>query len=144
MSKKRLTKAQLELKKKLIQRIHISDKYKSFYKDNREDYETKLLEHFGVKSSKDMHIEQLFALLRWLNYEVPELETIKDRSNEVTARQLTAMREMWELYAKHKDEEALRNFIYRITKNRYLHLNSITKSDATKCITALKKTLKAR
>ena len=140
----RLTKAQEGLKKSLIQRVHVAPKYKSYYKDNREDYEEKLFEHFGKRSSKDLSIDQLFVLVAWLNNESPVLETIKDRSKDVTKKQLIMIKGLWEVYANDQSETALRAFVLRITKNRYLNMESISKADATKCIVALKKTLKEK
>jgi len=139
-----MTKSQIKFKADLIKQVHISKKYQSFFRDNKEEYQDKLFAHFGVRSSKDLNIEQLIALVDYLNYKTPELATIKDRSKDATERQLTVIRELGQVYATDKSEEATRNFIYRITKNRYLNLKSISKADATKCILALKKTLKEK
>ncbi len=141
---KKPTKAQEALKKSLIQRVHVSNKYRSYYKDNREDYTEKLFEHFGERSSKDLNIDQLFALVAWLNNESPVLETIKDRNKDVTLKQLTMIKGLWEVYANDQSETALRAFVFKVTKNRYLNMESISKTDATKCIVALKRTLKEK
>ena len=139
-----MTKAQLQLKNSLIKRVHVSVKYKSHFKENREDYEDKLFTHFGKRSSKDLTIDQLFALVKWLNNESPVLETIKDRSKDVTKKQIVMIKGLWEVYANDQSETALRNFVFKITKNRYLNMESISKADATKCIVALKNTLKEK
>lgn len=133
-----MTDKQKSYKKSLIQQVHISPKYKEYYRENREDYLDKLLEHFGVKSSTEMSIKQLVALVKWLNYELPDLPIIRDRSRDATAAQLGLMRELWQHYARDTSEEALRGFVKRITKKLYLHLESVSKADATKCIIALK------
>lgn len=135
---------QQKFRKSLIVAVHTSIKYKQFFRDNKEDYKVKLLLHFGVESSKDLSIEQLIALVDWLNHKAPELATIKDRRKEATQSQMIVIRRMWEVYANDQSDNALRNFIYKITKKRYLNLDMIARADATKCILALKNTLKEK
>ena len=138
------SKRQQKFKSDLIRAVHTSYKYRVYFKDNKEDYRDKLSLHFGETSSKNLNIEQLIALVDWLNQKVPELATIKDRSKEVTASQLVVIRGLWEVYATDKTDKALRKFIYKITKRNYLNTKMISKADATKCILALKNTLKVK
>jgi len=137
-----MTDAQKAFKKSLIQQVHTAPKYRLYYKENREDYEKKLFDHFGQKSSKVLNIEQLLALVRWLHNELPELPVIKDRSKEATDRQRKAILKLWDLYARDTSETALRQFVKKLTGNTYLHIDKMNKADATKVILALKKTLK--
>lgn len=139
-----MTEKQKAYKKSLIQQVHMSPKYQSHYRENKEDYKVKLDEHFGETSSKDLNIEQLLALVKWLDYDMPDLPIIKDRSKEATHAQISLIHKLWEAYANDNSEKALRAFIEKITKNRYLHLDKLKKADATKCILALKNTLKER
>ncbi|RLC89877.1 MAG: hypothetical protein DRI37_02910 [Chloroflexi bacterium] len=137
-----MTVKQKAYKKSLIQQVHVSQKYQEYYKENKEDYRSKLQEHFGESSSKDMNIEQLLVLEKWLNYDLPDLPIIKDRSKDATEAQITLIHQLWDRYAKDTSQKALRAFIAKITKNTYLHLDKLSKADATKCILALKNTLK--
>jgi hypothetical protein len=137
-----MTAKQKAYKKSLIQQVHVSQKYKKFYAENKEDYQAKLQEHFGESSSTQLNIEQLLALVKWLNYDLPDLPVIKDRTKEATQRQITLIHTLWSTYANDTSETALRAFIKRITKNTYLHIDKLSKADATKCIVALKNTLK--
>jgi len=137
-----MTAKQKAFKRSLIKQVHLAAKYKEYFAYNREDYEDKLTEHFGASSSKDLNIEQLIALVKWLNYDLPELPVIKDRTKDATNRQISAILKLWDRYARDKSEEALRKFIEKITGNRYLHVDKLNKEDATKVILALKKTLK--
>ena len=137
-----MTAKQKAYKKSLIQQVHVSPKYQEYYKENKEDYRAKLDEHFGESSSKDLNIEQLLVLVKWLNYDLPDLPIIKDRSKDATEAQIRLIYALWETYARDTSETALRAFIAKITKNTYLHLDRLSKADATKCILALKSTLK--
>ena len=137
-----MTAKQKAFKQSLIKQVHLAAKYKEYFAHNREDYEDKLTEHFGASSSKDLNIEQLIALVKWLNYELPELPVIKDRTKDATDRQINAILKLWDHYARDKSENALRKFIQKITGNLYIYIDKLSKHDATKVILALKKTLK--
>jgi len=137
-----MTPKQKAFRKELIKQIHIAPKYTAYFKENEEDYRDKLEEHFGKRSAKDLTIEQLVALRKWLNHDLPELPVTKDRSKDATKRQMTAIFGLWERYARDKSEKALRAFVTRITGNTYLHLEKMRKSDAQKVILALKNSLK--
>lgn len=137
-----MTAKQKSYKKSLIQQVHLSAKYQAYYKENKEDYRAKLEEHFSERSSKDLNIAQLLVLLKWLNYDLPDMPVIKDRSKEATEAQISLIHSLWEAYAKDTSQSALRAFIAKITKNTYLHIDRLSKADATKCILALKNTLK--
>ncbi len=139
-----MTDKQKAYKKSLIQQVHVSDKYSTYYSGNIQDYRDKLEEHFGERSSKELNIEQLLVLVKWLNYDIPDLPIIKDRSKEATERQMTLIRTLWSTYANDTSDTALRGFINKITKKTYLHLDKLSKKDAALCIVALKKTLKER
>ena len=139
-----MTKKQQKYKNSLIKQVHTSKKYREFFANSREDYEDKLYEAFGVRSSKELNITQLVALVKYLEYELPELPVIKNRDKDITNRQKGAIKKLWELYAKDKREIALLRFVYKITKKRYISINVISKDDASKVILALKTTLKER
>ena len=139
-----MTAKQEAYKKSLIQQVHVSDKYSTYYGGNISDYRDKLETHFGERSSKELNIEQLLVLVKWLNYDIPDLPIIKDRSKEATERQMTLIRTLWSTYANDTSDTALRGFINKITKKTYLHLDKLSKKDAALCIVALKKTLKER
>ena len=136
-----MTAKQEAYKRSLIQQVHLSTKYQAYYKENKEDYKQKLLEHFGESSSKELNIEQLLVLVKWLNYDLPDMPIVKDRSKEATERQITLIHTLWSTYARDTSDTALRAFIKKLTKNTYLHVDKLSKADATKCIVALKNTL---
>jgi len=139
---KQPTVKQTAYKKSLIQQVHVSQKYRAYYHEHKDEYRDILERHFGERSSKDLNIAQLVVLVKWLNYALPDMPIIKDRSKEATQRQIALMHALWQSYARDHSDSALRAFVNKITKKTYLHLDRLSKADATKCIVALKNTLK--
>ncbi len=119
-----------------------SGRYRSFYAENEDAYREKLFEHFGERSSAKLSIRQLIVLVKWMEYDLPDLPYMRDRSADATQRQVALLRTLWIEYARDESDEALLGFVYRVTKNRYLNIAVLRKADASKCIAALKKTLK--
>ena len=58
---KKLTDKQVAYRKQLIKRVHISQRYTNYYREDQEAYRSMLLDHFGVDSSAKMNITQLTA-----------------------------------------------------------------------------------
>ena len=139
-----MTHKQKAYKKELIKQLHVSQRYRGYYKEEEEAYRALLEKHFGERSSKELNIPQLLALVKYFNYDIPDLPVIKDRSKEVTEAQISLIFGLWSAYAQDVGEKALRAFVKRITGNTYLHVDKLSKSDATKVIVALKNTLKER
>ena len=141
-----MTTKQKAFRKKLLARIHTAPKYRVLYQDDETAWREKLMAHFGASSAANLTIEQLVALDNWLRQDLPELPVIKNsraRRHDATKRQIEAIRKLWALYARDKSESALRAFVKRVTKNTYIHLNGMTRADATKVILALKNSLGA-
>lgn len=137
--KKRMTQKQKVYRSALVQAVHLSKKYREYFKDNREEYEEALFKAFGVRSSKELSISDLEVFTDWLNYRIDALpEFVPEK---ITDNQLKMLRKLWSEYANDKTDEALLKFVHRITKQLYLKLDLVKKGEATKCITALKHTL---
>jgi hypothetical protein len=139
-----MTHKQKAYKKELIKQLHVSERYRGYYKEEDEEYRALLEKHFGERSSKELNIPQLLVLVKYFNYDIPDLPIIKDRSKEVTEAQISLIFGLWSTYANDVGDKALRAFVKRITGNTYLHVDKLSKSDATKVIVALKNTLKER
>jgi len=102
-----------------------------------EDY---LRERYGVTTSAKLSIEELNNLLNILNGKESEAKTGGSRprdESKATDKQIAAMRKVWRDKAHNPSEMALRSFVERIIKRKPLHLESITKQEATKVITAI-------
>lgn len=133
-----MTAKQTKLKKSLIKGIHISKRYQEYYKNDRDTYEHILDDVFGVKSSKELDIDQLKAFVAWLNYKTDELR-IDKRKSTATAAQIRKIKELWGTVARNPSDQALREFVHEITHNLYIHIEGISKKDAQKMIPVLKK-----
>lgn len=135
----RLTAKQKAYHKALVQYVHVSKKYRAYYKDNRDEYEEVLERAFGVRSSKELSVDDLTVLVDWLNHRRDDLPV--HRPDKITDAQEVMLRDLWGRYAKDKSDIALLTFVKRVAKKIYLKVELVDKQAATKCITALKKTL---
>jgi len=131
----KLSKAQKELKKSLIVAVHLSQRYKNYYKDNKDEYIELLQKHFGVKSSKDLSISELIELKEYLNFKRESLST----KELITKPQLKLIRELWEKKARDKSERALIWFLKKFEGELKIRQEFFSKRAATKAIIALRK-----
>lgn len=138
-----MTARQKQLKRKLIMKVHTSKLYREVYSHDRALYEEMLQNHFGTTSSKKLDIDQLIVLVDFLNQKRDMLPRMVKSDTGASAAQLHAIKELWGSVARDKSDTALRNFIHRITKNLYLHLENISRKDAQAVILALKQMEKA-
>lgn len=136
-----MTQKQKQLHASLIKALHISRRYKEYYKDNREEYKELLQEHFCVESSKELSIDQLMLFVDWMNFKRDTLPTYDGRI--CTKAQLATMRGLWKSFATNKDDKALLEFIKRVTKKAYKELHMVTLSDAQKIIPVLERMKKS-
>lgn len=134
-----MTLRQKQYKKALITAVHLSKKYRSYYKDNKDEYQTRLEAAFGVSSSKELSIKDLETLVGWLNETIDDLPELKPPS--ISKPQKNLLRELWCDYARDKSDIALLKFAQKVTKTLYITVEAITLKDATKLIVALKHSL---
>ena len=125
-------------RKKLLSRIHQIP----FVKQAKDagGWEDYLRERYGVTTSAKLSIEELNNLLNILNGKESETKTGGSRprdESKATDKQIAAMASAWRDKAHNPSEMALRSFVERIIKRKPLHLESITKQEATKVITAI-------
>lgn len=129
-----------DYKKILIQQVHVSRKYRAFYKENKEAYRDLLKRSFQVESSTALDIDSLIALVDFLNYKTEE---ITPKNNiKMTEKQRELLEELWLLYATDTSDIALLRWVYKVTKKVYISIENIEKEVATKAIYILKKSLK--
>jgi len=133
-----MTPKQKQLHASLIKALHISRRYKEYYKENRDEYKELLSEHFGVESSKELGIDELIGLVEWMNFKLDVLPQQK-AYHHCTQAQLRMMQGLWNSFARDSSEDALLEFVNRIIHKRYLHLHMLSKSEAQKVIPVLKK-----
>ena len=133
-----MTKAQELYKSNLIQKIQIN-KHNVFNDD--EERKEFMLSRFGVKSTKDMSIDQLKLLLDFCFRKVsdiPMLNRVQDKEL-ITQAQKEKIRVLWKSKAKNKKEDALLKFCFKITGYKISILDDLLKGKATKVIVALEK-----
>jgi len=130
-----MTPKQKKLHASLIKALHISRRYKEFYRENREEYLELLWEHFKVESSKELSIDQLMLFVDWMNFKEAELPQYQERI--CTKAQLATMRGLWKSFATTKTDEALLKFVNRQTKKSYTKLHMVSLREAQKIIPVL-------
>jgi len=128
--------------KALIQSVHVSKKYRAYYKDNKEEYQDVMEKAFGVRSSKVLTIDALVLFVSWLNERSDTLPVFMPEA--LSDAQEHALRDLWQRYARDTSEAALLGFVHRVSRKPYMNVRLIDKESATKAITALKKTLGER
>lgn len=133
------TKAQQKLKKSLIKALHISKRYVNYYKDSENEYRELLKKHFGVKSSKELSIDNLIALVEYFNFKRDKLEIKVDKA---TKNQILTLKKLWKDYARDKSDRALIWFLKKYNGSLVIKPEDISFKAAQKAIIALKKTLK--
>jgi len=136
---RRMSAAQKKWHKILVQKVHLSKKYRAYYKDDREDYEQMLYGAFGKRSSKALTIDELVVLIDWLNHRTDTLPVY--HPDRISEAQATLLRGLWSRYARDRSDTALLAFVKRVSGKVYLQVERIDKEAAVKAISALKKTL---
>lgn len=132
-----MTKKQQIYRKILLKAIHVSPRYVNFYVSHRNEWEEFLWEHFGVKSSAKLNIDNLRELRAYMDFEKDSLNKINN--NKITKNQLELLVSLWENYAQNKTKEALLKWIQNKFNVRYLKLEYISKKDASWIIGVLRK-----
>lgn len=131
-----MTPSQKEYQKKLIQKIQIV-KHNVFTDD--EDRKEFMLSRFGVDSTTKLSIDELKLLLDFCNRnvsDIPMLHQIEDKEL-ITQAQIEKIRVVWKEKARDKSEEALLNFVKRVSRYKLERLEDLLKGKATKVIVAL-------
>ncbi|MDD5359864.1 MAG: DUF1018 domain-containing protein [Sulfurovaceae bacterium] len=132
-----MNKKQEIYKTALIRLVHLSPKYRSYYKDNKDDYKERLKKAFGVDSSKKLTITQLEQWVGFLNNRIDELPDFV--APMISQPQMILLKKLWSEYARDTSDEALLRFSMKINKNAVLHVEQLTSKEASKLIIALKK-----
>lgn len=131
-----MTPSQKEYKKRLIQKIQIV-KHNVFADD--EERKEFMLSRFGVDSTTKLSIDELKLLLDFCNRnvsDIPMLHQIEDKEL-ITQAQIEKIRVVWKEKARDKSEEALLNFVKRVSRYKLERLEDLLKGKATKVIVAL-------
>ena len=137
MEKVEMTHKQRAYQKSLIKQVHISSRYQNYYKENKDEYQDLLKDHFGVSSSKELSVSDLILLVDYLNFKSSELPSVPP-PRDITKKQYEYMYGLWQSEARDKSDTALLNFVKRQTKRKINSLNKLSFEEAQKLIIALK------
>lgn len=135
----RMNAKQRAYHKALVRSVHLSKKYRAYYKDHKDEYREVLMRSFGKESSKDLTLDELELFTDWMNGRVDDLP--RCNPGVITQAQQMRLRTLWRAYAKDQSDTALLAFVRRVSKKAYLCVEAIDKESATKAIVALSKTL---
>lgn len=127
-----MTQKQRVYKQALIKQVHISKLYVDVYSKDRELYEDMLINNFGVKSSKDLDIEQLIKLVKFLDG-----QTFVSLKTTATKNQIAFLLTLWKQKARNKDEKSLLNLIYMRFKISLNSIYDLEKKDFKKVVAVL-------
>lgn len=127
-----MTQKQRAYKQALIKQVHISKLYVDVYSKDRELYEDMLINNFGVKSSKDLDIEQLIKLVKFLDG-----QTFVSLKTTATKNQIAFLLTLWKQKARNKDEKSLLNLIYMRFKISLNSIYDLEKKDFKKVVAVL-------
>ncbi len=128
-----MTKKQKAYKNSLLRKVHTSRTYLEVYSKDRELYEQMLKNSFGVKSSKDLSIDELKRLVDFLDGKSNEI-----KKDLITTNQKSYILVMWGKKSLFKDENSLLKFAKRILQRDVNSIDKITKREAIKLIAAVK------
>lgn len=131
-----MTNKQQSYKKRLIQKIQIV-KHNVFSDDEmRKEF---MLSRFGADSTTKLSIDELKLLLDFCNRNVSDIPMLHQIEHKelITQAQIEKIRVIWKEKARDKSEEALLNFVKRISRYKLERLEDLLKGKATKVIVAL-------
>ena len=120
-----MTQKQRAYKQALIKQVHISKLYVELY-------EEMLTNNFAVKSSKDLDIEQLIKLVKFLDG-----QTFVSLKTTATKNQIAFLLTLWKQKARNKDEKSLLNLIYMRFKISLNSIYDLEKKDFKKVVAVL-------
>ncbi len=128
-----MTSKQRNFKAILIKQVHTSVLYKQVYKHDRDLYEQMLENTFGVKSSKDLSIDELLALVSFLNQKTAFIQKAFISNNQVSF-----LKSLWDQKANYPTEDNLLKLIYNKFKLDLKSINELHRKDFKKVVGLLK------
>jgi hypothetical protein len=129
-----VTQKQKQTHASLVKGVHLSQRYKNYYRHNREEYVEMLEGAFGKKSSVGLSVSELILLLDYMNMKSVKLPTYAPK--RATPAQVWKIMQVWDAKARDKSDTALEKFVFRVAKTT---LNDMTYEGAKKVLIALGK-----
>ncbi|MFX4241477.1 phage protein GemA/Gp16 family protein [Aliarcobacter butzleri] len=132
-----MTNKQRAYKQALIKQVHTSKLYIDVYSQDRELYEDMLQNNFGVKSSKDLSIDGLMELVKFLQGNPFTRSKKAIKSFKATTNQTDYILTLWQKNSLYKDVFSLFNFAKKIIKKEINSLDELNKNEARTLINAV-------
>jgi hypothetical protein len=129
-----MTPKQKQTHASLVKGVHLSLRYKNYYRHNREEYVEMLKGAFGKNSSCALTIGELILLVDYCNLKIESLPSFVP--SRPSPQQVFKIGALWEEKARDKSDTALEKFIFRVAKTT---LNDMTYEGAKKVLIALGK-----
>ena len=120
----------------LIKQVHLSLRYKNYYRENRDEYVELLKESFNKSSSKDLTVSELVGLVDYLNMK-GTCPSLCHQTGLISKKQLEYIKGLWAEIARVKTDETLLSFVIRQTGVHYTQLKNIKMREAQKLIPVL-------
>jgi len=134
----KLTPKQQALRKSLLTKIHLADKYVNHFKKYEDDYRNMLEKNFGKRSAAHLTINQLITLLDFLSGKKA------NAVERVTKAQVDHIQASWKQKARDPSKQALVNFVSSNTGLTLISLHALTKKQASGIISALNRMQKRK
>ena len=129
----KLTQKQQWFRRNLLGKIHQSERYLAYYKDNEDVYRQMLSDSFKKRSAADLTINQLITLLDFLNGKT------KTCFDGCTKNQAHYIRHTWVKVSREKNIPALIRFIKSNTGLEVVNVEALSKQQASGVLAALNK-----
>lgn len=127
-----MTNKQLQYKKMLIMQVHRTKLWFDVYSHDRELYEDMLFNNFKVRTSKDLSIDSLKKLVKFLGG-----SSFVSLKTTITDNQAKFLLTLWKQKARLKDEANLLKLIYNRFKISLNSIYDLEKKDFKKVIAVL-------
>lgn len=131
VKRKPLTEKQQAYRKRLLAQVHLSKKYTEFYAYYEEDYRAMLQQHFSKTSAAQLSIDELRALVDFLN------ERRHSPITTVTPAQLSYILNRWRIKAQNPSDNALRQLCQRLFGVAPLRFEHLSKTQASGLINVI-------
>lgn len=129
--RKPLTEKQQAYRKRLLAQVHLSQKYTDFYAHYEDDYRAMLEQHFNVRSASELSIDELKALVDFLNYRA------KAPVVHGSAAQLSYLRNRWQAKANDPSDNGIRKLCQKLFGFMPMRLENLSKQQVNGLINAV-------
>ncbi len=115
----------------MLAQVHLSQKYIDFYAHYEDDYRAMLDQHFNVRSASELSIDELKALVDFLNYRA------KTPVVHGSAAQLSYLRNRWKAKANDPSDNGIRKLCQKLFGFMPMRLENLSKQQVNGLINAV-------